>query len=90
MGKQHTAMSNRQAKRRFYQIATKAIEMGLLTIGERDTIRRHATRKRGNWARHLRNLCDYLDWKRDEGNGHCDTKRGSHIRQDATKRNSTR
>lgn len=54
------SLSNRQAKRRFYEIAKKAIEMGLLTPTDRDTIRRHATRKRGNWRRHLRNLCGYI------------------------------
>lgn len=57
----HSQMTVGEAKHRFCQIATKAIEMGLLTLPDLDTIRRHGTRKRGNWKRHLRNLCDYLD-----------------------------
>lgn len=68
MGEQHLMMYGRWAKRRFYQIATKAIEMGLLTPAERDTIRRRATRNRGNWVRRLRNLQDYVEYKRAREN----------------------
>lgn len=53
---QHAALSNREAQSWFYLMAQKAIDQGLLSIRERDTISRRHTRKAGNWRRHVRDL----------------------------------
>lgn len=57
-------MFREEARQMFYLEAVRAIEQGLLSAEERDTIRRQATRKQGNWVRHLRNLRDYIKYKR--------------------------
>jgi len=86
---QDDSIFTRAVRSTFYQVAADAIEQGLLTSKERDTISRRKTRKYGNWVRHLSDLCAYIEYRQSKGNHDHDTKRGSRIRQDATKRNST-
>jgi hypothetical protein len=45
---------------RFYRLANQAIQAGVLTITERDTISGRGTRKAAYWGRHLRDLASYL------------------------------
>lgn len=59
-------VTSAKAKELFYEAASQAIEAGLLTPGERDTISRRHTRKAGYWRRHLRNLHEWV-WYRAFG-----------------------
>ncbi len=87
---QHDSVFTRAVRSTFYRVAADAIEQELLTAKERDTISRRQERKHGNWVRHLRDLCAYIEHRQTRRKVGHDAKRGSHIRQDATKRNSTR
>ena len=61
-----TTLFMQEIRKAFYRVAAEAIDQGLLTPTERDTIRRRNTRKGGNWVRHLRNLCAYIKYKQDK------------------------
>jgi hypothetical protein len=53
--------------KQFYVISKIAIEKNLITEHDRDTISRVGTRKEGYWARHLLDLCDFLELKKPDG-----------------------
>lgn len=61
-----TTLFRHEIQRTFSRVADEAIEQGLLTHEERVTIGRRHTRKHGNWIRHLRDLCAYIEYKQEK------------------------
>jgi hypothetical protein len=51
----------------YYFLSHLAIENGILTREERDTISRVGTRKEGYWSRHLLDLCGILKKRSPDG-----------------------
>ncbi len=56
-----TSLFRQTIRDAFDKLAAEAIEQGLLTAEQRDTLKRSGTRKRSNYVRHLQDLCALIE-----------------------------
>ncbi|GAI81686.1 unnamed protein product [marine sediment metagenome] len=76
---QSIPLFSRLMRAMFDEVSEQAVEEGLLTTTECDTIRRRGTRKQHNHIRHLKDLCAFVEYKQRKEKPEHDTERAGNL-----------